>query len=542
MKLKTHLMLGTVLVGTLASVAPASWASSHREAPAIAGMPRVDATDFYMFRSYEPGREGYVTLIANYLPEQSPYGGPNYFKLDNDAIYEIHIDNTGDAREDLTFQFNFDSALVEGGNGKTYNVGGVSQAGPLRQAGAITVPNDPNINETEFYTLRVISGDRRKGTPKSNVTLEGSTTTQFVKPIDNIGNKTLPAYAAYANAHIYGITVPGCATAGKVFVGQREEAFAVNLGEIFDLVNLVPVQGAPNPAYPQYNTDDPFIGGIVQDEANNDLDDANVTSIALELPISCLTGEGNGVIGGWTTASLPQAQLRDPSPTYNGTTRQGGAMVQVSRLSAPLVNEVVIGLKDKDLFNAARPTQDGALATYVTNPVLPELLEALFPGAAFAPNNFPRNDLVTAFLTGFPGVNQLEEVNGSEMMRLNTGFPVTPRDEQHTFGLVAEDLGGFPNGRRPGDDVVDIALRVVMGALCHDLPLGAELGVAGAVEDTGTDLVNLNLCGADRQASIDAAPSGSTPFTDGAPLNASELQNAFPYLNTPIPGSPNNEG
>lgn len=543
MKLKTHLLLGTVLVGTLSGVAPASWASSHREAPAIAGMPRVDATDFYMFRSYEPEREAYVTLIANYLPLQAPYGGPNYFKLDNDAIYEIHIDNDGDAKENLTFQFNFDSALVEGGKGKTYDVGGVSVPGPLRQAGAITAPNDANINETESYTLRVISNDRRKGTPKSNVTLVGGTTTQFVKPIDNIGNKTLPDYEAYANAHIYDITVPGCTTPGKVFVGQRAEAFAVNLGEIFDLVNLVPVQGASNPAYPQYNTDEPFPGGIVQDRANDDLiGESNVTSIALELPISCLTGEGNGVIGGWTTASLPQAQLRDPSPTYNGTTRQGGAMVQVSRLSAPLVNEVVIGLKDKDLFNAARPTQDGALATYVTNPVLPELLEALFPGAAFAPNNFPRNDLVTAFLTGFPGVNQLAAVNASEMMRLNTAFPVTPRDEQHTFGLVAEDLGGFPNGRRPGDDVVDIALRVVMGALCHDLPLGSELSADPTIEDTPADLVNLNLCGADRQASIDAAPSGTTPFTDGAPLNASELQNAFPYLNTPIPGSPNNEG
>ena len=538
MKLKSRYLLGTILVGTLAGIAPASWASSHREAPAIAGMPRVDATDFYMFRSYEPGRADYVTLIANYLPDQSPYGGPNYYKLDNDAIYEIHIDNDGDAKEDLTFQFNFDSALVEGGNGKTYNVGGVSVAGPLRQAGAIAAPADANINETESYTLRVISGDRRKGTPKSNVTLEGSTATQFVKPIDNIGLKTLPNYADYADKHIYPISVPipGCTTPGKVFVGQREEAFAVNLGEIFDLVNLVPVQGASNAAYPQYNTATPFPGGITQSRANNDLDDKNVTSIALELPISCLTGEGNGVIGGWTTASLPQAQLRDPSPTYNGTTRQGGAMVQVSRLSAPLVNEVVIGLKDKDLFNAARPTIDTALATYVTNPVLPELLEALFPGAAIAPNNFPRNDLVAAFLTGFENVNQLETVTGSEMMRLNTGIPATARADQHTFGLVAEDLAGFPNGRRPGDDVVDIALRVMMGALCHPLPLGAELGVTGAVEGEESDSVNLGLC------TPEDAPSGTTPFTDGAPLRAPELQNAFPYLNTPIPGSPNNEG
>jgi Domain of unknown function (DUF4331) len=548
MIIKSRFLLSTMIAGALVSAAPASWASSHREAPAIAGMPRVDATDFYMFRSYEPGRADYVTFIANYIPLQAPYGGPNYFALDNDAVYEIHIDNDGDAKENLTYQFDFSSALVAGGNGAQFDIGGTTVAGPLRQAGSIVGLGDANINETEAYTIKLIENDRRKGRI-SNITQSGrGSTTQFTKPIDNIGNKTLPDYASYANAHIFNIAVPGCALPGRVFVGQRAEAFAVNLGEVFDLVNLVPVQGASNPAWPQYNSASPFPGGIVQNRANDDVvDEFNVTSIALELPITCVTGAGNGVIGAWTTASLPQAQLRRPSPTYNGTTRQGGAMVQVSRLSAPLVNELVIGLKDKNLFNAARPTQDGALATYVTNPVLPALLDALFRGAVgsptnIAPSNFPRTDLVTAFLTGFPGVNQLATVTGSEMMRLNTAFPVTPRADQKTFGLVAEDLAGFPNGRRPGDDVVDIELRVAMGALCHDLPLGAELGVPGAVEDTPTDLVNLNLCGANRDASIAAAPVGNAPFTDGAPLSAAELQNAFPYLNTPIAGSPNNEG
>ncbi|WP_426036282.1 DUF4331 domain-containing protein [Cypionkella sp. TWP1-2-1b2] len=548
MKIKTRYMLGTMMVAVLASTAPVGWASSHREAPGIAGMPRVDATDFYMFRSYEPGREGYVTLIANYVPLQSPYGGPNYFELDNNAVYEIHIDNDGDAKENLTFQFNFDSTLVEAGKGKTYEIGGVTVAGPLRQAGQIgTDPADANINETESYTVKMITDDRRKGTI-SNVTKVGGSATVFAKPIDNIGNKTIPNYDAYANNHIFDITVPGCAQPGRVFVGQRAEAFAVNLGEVFDLVNLVPIQGASNTAYPQYDTTTPFAGGIMQSRDNDDLvGKSNVTSLALELPIACVTGAGNGVIGAWTTASLPQAQLRDPSPTYNGTTVQGGALVQVSRLSAPLVNEIVIGLKDKDLFNAAEPTQDGALASYVTNPVFPALLDALFRDAVqatsnIAPSNFPRNDLVTAFLTGFPGVNQLSTVTGSEMMRLNTTFPATPRANQNTFGLVAEDLAGFPNGRRPGDDVVDIELRVAMGALCHDLPLGAELAVPGAVEDTPTDLVNLNLCGADRESSMAAAPVGTAAFTDGAPLSATELLNAFPYLNAPIPGSPNNEG
>ena len=540
---RSHYMLSTLLAGTVAMTGSLALASSHREAPAIAGMPRVDATDFYMFRSYEPNRADYVTLIANYNPIQAPYGGPNYFALDNDAIYEIQIDNDGDAQEEITFQFDFSSAL-KGGTGIQLNVGGQLVGIPLRQAGGVPGLNSDsdNINETESYTVTMITGDRRTGTRQVLSPAGG-----FEKPIDNIGNKTIPDYQAYADRHIFPVNFGSCG-AGKVFVGQRAEAFAVNLGEIFDLVNLVPLQGADNPLYPQYNVDGQFVGGIVQDRGNDDLvGKANVTSLALEVPIACLTGTGNGVIGGWTTASLPQARLLDPSPTFNGSARQGGAMVQVSRLSNPLVNEVVIGLADKNTFNAVEPTSDGAVAVYVTNPTLPALLDLLFRDAVgatsnIAPSNFPRNDLVTAFLTGFPGVNQLATVTPSEMLRLNTAFPATPRDQQHTFGLVAEDLGGFPNGRRPADDTVDIALRVVMGALCQDLPLGAELGVAGAVEDTPSDLVNLSLCGADAAASRAAAPVGAAAFTDGAPMNASELQNAFPYLNPPIAGSPNNEG
>ncbi|MES2665533.1 MAG: DUF4331 domain-containing protein [Pseudomonadota bacterium] len=540
MKTQTRYMMGTALAGVMALSAPMATASSHREAPAIAGMPRVDATDFYMFRSYEPGREAFVTLIANYIPIQAPYGGPNYFTLDNDAVYEILIDNTGDAIEDLTFQFDFSTALANAGAGIALDIGGTNVGIPLRQAGAIgTTVGSPSINETESYTLNVVRGDRRTGEVRPVNRLGNNTARTFTKPIDNIGSKTIPDYPAYADAHITPIRVPGCDTPGKVFVGQRAEGFAVNLGRVFDLVNLVPIQGASNPSWNQYNTPNRFPGGIMQDRANDDLvGKANVTSIALELPISCLTGTGNGVIGGWTTASLPQNVVRSAGPSYNATSTQSGPLVQVSRLSNPLVNEVVIGLKDKDLFNAAEPTQDGALAGYVTNPTLPALVDLLFRDAVgatsnIAPTNIPRNDLVTAFLTGFPGVNQLATVTGSEMLRLNTGFPVTPRGRQNTFGLVAEDLAGFPNGRRPGDDTVDIALRVVMGALCHPLPLATELGVAGAVEDTPSDFVNLGIC------SPDQAPVGTAALTDGAPLRATDFQNKFPYLNSPLGGATN---
>ena len=533
----TRSLLLVALVGTTCLTALGAGASSHREAPGTAGSPRVDGTDFYMFNSYEKGRGKYVTLIANYIPDQSPYAGPNYFTMDNDAIYEIHIDKDGDAVEDLTLQFDFSTKLL-GGTGFTLPIGPegstVDVAIPLRNYGGIVNKGDATISEAEFYSVTTIEGDRRSGkrTKVKGPNADGT----FTKPIDNIGNKSIPDYPAYANQHIYPLKL-ACGN-GKVFVGQRAEAFAVNLGKIFDLVNIVPIQGADNPAWPQYNVGaGAFPGGITQDRANDDLvGKANVTSIAVELPKSCLTDEGNGVIGGWTTASLPQARLLDPSPSYDATTVDGGAYVQVSRLSAPLVNEVVIGLKDKDLFNAVEPTQDGAVATYVTNPTLPALLDILFRDAVgsetnIAPSNFPRNDLVTAFLTGFPGVNQQEIITASEMLRLNTAIPATLAENQNTFGVVAEDLAGFPNGRRPGDDTVDIALRVMMGALCEDLPLGAELGVEGAEENTPSDIVNLGLC------APEDAPVGTAAFTDGAPLNASELRTSFPYLTAPMPGS-----
>lgn len=505
-------------------------ASSHREAPGITETPKIDGTDFYLFRSYEPGRENWVTLIANYIPLQHPYGGPNYFTMDPDALYEIHIDNDGDAIEDLTFQFNFDNTLVNG-TGVTLNIDGLDLPIALRNAGAVSGPSAPAQGEIESYTLTLIEGDRRGGT-RSAITNADTGAASFEKPLDYIGTKTIPNYPAYADQFLYDVDVPGCGMPGRVFVGQRAEAFAVNLGEVFDLVNLVPIEGDSAPGA---GDGAGFPGGITQDRANDDLIGvSNVTSLAIELPIDCLTGDGNGVIGAWTTASLPQASVQNPTPTFEEVARHGGAFVQRSRLSNPLVNELVIGLNNKDLFNAAEPTQDTALADFVTNPTLPAILDLLFRDAVnqtlgtdidtLAPTNFPRNDLVTAFLTGFPGVNQLATVTPSEMLRLNTALPMTPRDQQSPFGLVAEDLGGFPNGRRPGDDVVDIALRVVMGRLCHPVPLGEELGLA-------EDDVNLGLC------TPDQAAVGLVSFTDGAPLSAAELQNAFPYLNTPLPGA-----
>jgi Domain of unknown function (DUF4331) len=505
------LMTGAALMMT--AVTPA-WSSSHREAPNITKMPKVDNTDVYAFRSYEPGRAGYVTLIANFQPGENPGDGPNYYTMDPDALYEIMVDNNGDAVEDMTFQFKFTNSL-QNGTGVTLNVGGKTLPIALRQGGQVTSPNDPDLGETEAYTLTLVTGDRRSGA-RAPITSAG--TVNFAKPFDYAGQKTTPVYPDYAQQHVYAIGLPNCSAVGKLFVGQRAEAFAVNLGPITDLVNFVPIEG------------EGFPGGIRQSSDNQQLiGKKNVTSLALELPISCLTGTGNGVIGVWSSASLPQTRMLRSDPTYSAPDTQGGAFTQVSRLGMPLVNELVIGLPQKDLFNAVKPTADAALADYVTNPTFPEFLNRQFRTAinatlgtnftTIAPTNFPRNDLVATFLTGIASLNQMSTVTASEMLRLNTGITPTARGVQNPMGVIGDDLAGFPNGRRPGDDVVDIVLRVAMGRLCHPIP------IAGAQTQLG-------LC----QPSD--APTGKVAYTDGAPNDSSFTQNAFPYLLNPIRGAP----
>jgi Domain of unknown function (DUF4331) len=493
-------------------------ASSHREAPNITRFPAVDSTDFYMFDSYEPGRSGYVTLLADYVPLQDAYGGPNYFALDSTALYEIHIDSDGDAKEDLTFQFRFSNKLANNNNGIKLGIGGSQVAVPLKNVGPISANDASLLNFNESYTLTLVRGDRRKG-QASPVTKASDGGMTFGKPFDFIGTKTFTSeqgYANYAKKFVYDVNIPGCNQPGRVFVGQRKEPFAVNLGKVFDLVNLVPVDGTA------------FPGGIMQDPKNNQIADKNITTLALEVAASCLKGSGNGVIGGWTSASLRQARILNPRPSFSKPEVSGGPWTQVSRLSAPLVNEVVIGLPDKDRFNASQPKDDGQFATYVTNPTLPALLDVLFRDAVnktlkasfatIAPTNIPRNDLVTAFLTGFAGVNQQAKVTPSEMMRLNTGVAPTNAAQQSTFGVAGGDLAGFPNGRRPGDDVTDIALRVVMGRLCYPVPVNGQQ-------------TDLGLC------KPSDAVVGNAPFTDGAPVSAQDFDNEFPYLRTPNPGA-----
>ena len=504
--------LSTLMLLAAAAAPGLSEASSHREAPFITTRPKVDATDFYLFNSYESGRAGFVTLIASYQPFENPQGGPNYYTMDPSALYEIHIDNTGGGKEALTFQFRFQTV----DSGLTVMAGSKSIPVPLANIGALSATNGAAQNLSETYTVTLVRGDRRTGQTAQVVDASTASAT-FSKPFDNIGAKSIPNYAAYAANYIHTINIPGCSTPGRVFVGQRQDGFVVNLGETFDLVNIkYPVEEL-GPS-----------GQNARNLAPNSLAGYNVTSIALEVAASCLTSGTDPVIGGWTTASLRQAAVLNPMPQSDksagsvgavssptGAAVQGGAWSQVSRLGMPLVNEVIIGLPDKDRWNASVPGNDAQFADYVTNPSLPILLQTLFGSAGVkAPNVYPRTDLEAAFLTGIKGLNQPASVTPAEELRLNTSTAVTPVASQNDLGVLGGDTGGFPNGRRPIDDVVDIELRVAMGVLLSPFDGSAS----------------------DPDPSSDA--SRQLHYTDGAEPNPANYLSAFPYLNTALGGSP----
>ncbi|WP_138517977.1 DUF4331 domain-containing protein [Limnobacter alexandrii] len=513
-KLKKHFLA----TGLLALVSAAAMASSHREAPSITTTPKADGTDFYMFRSYETNRSDFITLIANYQPLQDGYGGPNYFSMDPNALYEIHIDNDGDAQEEITFQFNFRNNLRD----LKQTIGGESVSIPIIQQDRVSTVGDANLNLNETYTMTVVRDGRRNGNRTLAAKTSGGSTT-LEKPVDYIGEKTLgnaAAYQAYADAHIHNVTIPGCSSGtnqARVFVGQRQEGFAVNLGTIFDLVNA------------------PF--NVISDRAfenaafENSIQDKNVTSIALEIHKDCLTPGSENVIGGWTTASVRQVQIGDGVPAQGHQTAEkvGGAWVQVSRLGMPLVNEVVIGLKDKDRFNASKPSGDGQFLTYVSNPTLPQLISLVQTGnAGAAPTNFPRTDLLNVFLAGIEGVNRPANLVLSEMLRLNTEEMPTPIGSQNKLGLAFGDPAGFPNGRRPIDDVVDISLVAVMGGLCVANGSGNMLGLNTV---PGTNLSS--------DCSSGSVPLGDTSLSihDAVDQARVPFMNRFPFLSTPTPGS-----
>ena len=393
-------------------------ASSHREAPLISGDPLADNTDVYAFVS--PERPDRVVLMANVIPLQFPSSGPNFWRFDDNVLYEIMVDNTGDAVEDITFQFRF---TTQTRNPNTF----------LYNTGPVTSLNDPNLNVRQTMTVNRVIGPRRGS--HVNTLASGLP----VMPA-NVGVSSMPDYNALGSG-ISSIPTRDL----RVFAGPRDEGFYVDLGATFDLLqlrSLVTGRGMPIDSLAGYN----------------------VHTIAIEVPITDLTPNGmrpanasdpNATIGVWATNSRQAVTTR----TGGGLTT-GGDWIQVSRLGNPLVNEVVLPIGLKDAFNGLEPTGDAAALSFVTNPIVPQLMQALF-GVQTPPT--PRNDLVTIFLTGIPGLNQIgTNPRPSEMLRLNTAIPPTARP--HRLGVLGGDLAGFPNGRRVGDDVVDVALQAMAGA------------------------------------------------------------------------------
>ncbi|CAN5120315.1 hypothetical protein BH24ACT10_BH24ACT10_07070 [soil metagenome] len=420
----------------MALLAPAtSNASSHREAPFIAGNPEVDNTAVYTFVS--PDDPDSVTLVANFWPLEEPDGGPNFYKFDDDARYEVNVDNNGDAVADLTYRWTF-TATYRNLDTFLYNTGVVESF------------EDETLNFRQFYDLEVVVAGAAPVLLLDNAPVAPS----------NVGPASMPDYEALREDAIVDVTG---GLGGQAFAGQADDSFFLDL-RVFDLL-----YGAPD-----------------FDEVGNDtLNGRNVQTLALQLPKEALAlnadAENNPVIGVWSTTSLPQTRVLSD----DGTEVQSGEFVQVSRLGNPLVNELVIPLKDKDRFNASTPANDGQFLEYVTDPELPKLVELLYGIPAPAT---PRNDLVQVFLTGVPDVNSLEVNQGvataapGEMLRLNTSIP--PSENPNRLGVIGGDVAGYPNGRRLADDVVDISLQVVEGelvgapnelsdkVLSNDLPFG----------------------------------------------------------------------
>ncbi|HEY7784197.1 MAG TPA: DUF4331 domain-containing protein [Pyrinomonadaceae bacterium] len=441
--LSALLLSALVLSLTLSWTTTTSEASSHREAPLIVADPLADNTDTYAFRSTEPGRSGFVTLIANWIPFEEPSGGPHFYKFDDTVLYEIYIDNTGDGVEDITYQFRFrtrfrnpDSILgMAAPNQALAGSGGIE---PL-----ITSLDDPDYNEPQTYSVTRI--DRHTGR-KGVVLARG-----LVTPPNNIGERTTPNYeSVLARQAVYPLP-----NGGRVFAGQRDEGFYIDVGGVFDTLKLRSIGTT---------------GGIDSTAG------FNVNTIALEVRIQDLTRNGavpsgptasNAVVGVWAVSSRQKLRvLRTEFDDDEDNALDIGPFQQVSRLGSPLVNELIVPLRLKDRFNASSPKNDSQFAQFVADPQLAQLLSAVF-GVGVPPA--PRNDLVAIFATGIPvnsvtGPNYttfLSDGRPHEMMRLNVAIPPTANPSR--LGLLGGDVAGFPNGRRVFDDVVDIELRAVAG-------------------------------------------------------------------------------
>jgi hypothetical protein len=433
--------------------------SSHREAPSISKDPVADNTDVYAFVS--PDAPNTVTIIANYIPLEDPAGGPNFFQFGDDVLYSIYVDNNGDGKADITYQFRFQT-FTRNENTFLYNTG------PIKSL------SDETWNVRQLYSVTRV---KPKAGGSNEETVLGK---DLVSPPVRIGPRSTPDYPSLANAAIH--------TLGnmKVFPGQRDEGFFVDLGSIFDLGNLRPFQHLH----------------LVPSAAAMGVDGTkgfNVHTIAIQVPKTELARNGanpadpmkpESVIGVWAAAHRQKSLVRDRRFKINA-----GPWVQVSRLGNPLINEVVIPLGKKDMWNFDEPANDSQYVSHYEDPELQNLLPVLYPSAfpnlkallAKAPSSRARADLVAVLLTGLPAgiIPGFQNFTGStkaDMLRLN--MAIAPAAKPNPLGILGGDLAGFPNGRRVSDDVVAIELRAIAGATYPLVASGYVAdGAAGLVDD-----------------------------------------------------------
>jgi hypothetical protein len=435
-------------------------ASSHREAPVIADDPAADNTDLYAFRS--PDRPDTVTLVANYIPLEEPAGGPNFAKFDDSVLYEVKVDNDGDADEDISYQFRFSTTVA---NGNTF----------LYNTGPVTSLDDPDLNVRQTYTVTRVDG-------KNRATVLG---TGIATPPVNIGPRSTPNYDALASGAV--TDLPGGI---KVFAGQRDDPFFVDLGSVFDLAGLRPF----NPFHLIPLPAGPGVDGVAG---------FNTHSIAIQVPISQLVKIPNTTIGVYASSSRQKIEIRRP----DGTNESTGPWVQVSRLGNPLINEVVIPLGKKDLWNRSEPEDDAQFASSYTDPEVPALVNLLYPALPDA-STTGRGDLVAVLLTGVNGLN-LTGPKQADLLRLNTSIaPSGPVGTGNRLGVLEGEFAGYPNGRRLEDDVTDIEVRA--------LACGYGDILAGA----------LGLCNL----------SPNNVLGDGVDANEKPFSTTFPYLASPHQG------
>jgi len=465
--------LALVLVAAVAAVVRSAGpgsasASSHREAPYTSMDPSADNTDVYAFRS--PDKTDTVTLVANFNPFEEPAGGPNFYPFDDTVLYEIHVDNNGDARPDITFQFRFRQQTR---NPNTF----------LYNTGPITSLDDPDWNRPQLYSVTMIRNDSSSNGHHGS----GATTTTVLDdhlstPPANIGPRSTPNYEALAQQVVS--SLPG---GMKVFAGQRDDPFFIDIGSIFDLLGLRPFNSFHLIPLPNM----PGVDGLRK---------LSVNSIALQVPISLLGSAAHNTIGVYASASRQTLRVLDP----NANDSTSGPFVQVSRLGNPLVNEVVIPVGQKDRWNRQQPADDAQFETFFKNPEVARLVNLLYPALPDAPTT-NRDDLVAVLLTGVPTLNYTGPTK-ADLLRLNFGIPVTANPNR--LGVLAGDFQGFPNGRRLADDVTDIEIRAF--ACGYGPILQAALGLC--------NLTPNNTLG------------------DGVDANDKPFLPTFPYVATPLAG------